>query len=411
MPTFNILFLGSIFAIFQCKILARHGARSPTLVKASLYDGTIDKIKSNVKRFTGDYAFLADFRYTLGSDQLTAFGEQQMIYAGWKFYKRYAQVARTHSIFIRASGQQRVMESAQKFAEGYHRACIDDKNANKRGDYPYHILVLPEGPGRNNTLSHSLCEAFEVEKDHAREVATAQWLHIFVSPIQKRLNDHLPGADLSQYEVLQLMDLCPFHTVSLVGGQISPFCKLFSEEEWHQYDYFQSLGKYYGFGNGNSLGPTQGVGFVNELIARLTNAPVKDQTSTNSTLDSSNDTFPTGPTKVLFADFSHDNDIVAILSALGLYNNTMPLPKSSMRTPQQLNGFAASWIVPFAARAYIEKLRCQDSAQSYVRVIINDRVSALTTCGGDFLGRCKLSDFVESLSFAENGGLWSQCFE
>lgn len=204
------------------------------------------------------------------------------------------------------------------------------------------------------------------------------------------------------------MDLCPFNTVASPNGTISAFCNLFSETEWHQYNYYETLNKYYGYSYGNPLGPTQGVGFTNELIARLTNKPVVDHTSTNSTLDDNPATFPLG--RQLYADFSHDNDMTAIFSALGLYNGSAPLPNNTVVEAQQADGYSAAWTVPFAARAYFEKLQCIGQQEEFVRVIINDRVLPLTQCNGDRFGRCKLSAFVDSLSFAVNGGLWFQCF-
>lgn len=48
--------------------------------------------------------------------------------------------------------------------------------------------------------------------------------------------------------------------------------------------------------------------------------------------------------------------------------------------------------------------------EELVRVIVNDRVQDLKQCGGDRLGRCKLSAFVKSLGFARSGGLWDQCY-
>jgi len=73
------------------------------------------------------------------------------------------------------------------------------------------------------------------------------------------------------------------------------------------------------------------VGFTNELIARLTNQPVDDHTTTNSTLDSSNTTFPIG--RKLYADFTHDNDMTAIFAAIGLFNSTAPLPNNTIVEP------------------------------------------------------------------------------
>lgn len=226
------------------------------------------------------------------------------------------------------------------------------------------------------------------------------------------------------------MDLCPFDTVASSIGRMSPFCNLFLDAEWPQYNYYQSLGKYYGYveqmwkasissadntffgsySNGNPLGPTQGVGFANELIARMTDKPVEDHTSVNHTLDASNATFPIGGSTDLYADFSHDNDMTAIYSALGLYNTTAPLDRSMMQTTNKTNGYSAVWTVPFAARAYFEKMTCLGATEEYVRVLVNDRVLPLETCGGDTLGRCTLSKFVDSLSFAQAGGDWDKCF-
>jgi len=173
-------------------------------------------------------------------------------------------------------------------------------------------------------------------------------------------------------------------------------------------DIVQTLNKYYGYSFGNPLGPTQGVGFANELIARLTSKPVHDVASINSTLDANPATFPLN--RALYADFSHDNDMTAIFSALGLYNGTAALPNTTVIEAEQAGGYSAAWTVPFAARAYWEKLQCHGHWEEFVRVIVNDRVQPLTQCGGDRYGRCTLSAYVDSLGFAKSGGLWDQCF-
>ena len=48
--------------------------------------------------------------------------------------------------------------------------------------------------------------------------------------------------------------------------------------------------------------------------------------------------------------------------------------------------------------------------EELVRVLVNDRVIPLQNCNADALGRCTLSDFINSLSFARAGGNWDQCF-
>ena len=119
--------------------------------------------------------------------------------------------------------------------------------------------------------------------------------------------------------------------------------------------------------------------------------------------------FPLG--RKLYADFSHDNDMTTIFSALGLYNGTAQFPNDTAIEAQDANGYSAAWTVPFAARAYFEKMECKSHDEELVRVVVNDCVLPLTQCGGDSFGRCKLTAFIHSLGFARTGGHWDQCFE
>lgn len=402
-------------SISFAQILSRHGARDPTAARTVEYRDTIDYIQSNVdsKHYKGKFKFLKTYHYSLGADQLNDFGRQQMINSGKKYYERYQALAKDMVPFLRTAGQQRVLESAQSFTRGFHAARAKDLEANSSGPYPYPIVVIPEGPNSNNTLDHSLCTSFERGAySNISDTARFTWAALFTPPILTRLNQQLHGAHLKTHHVIHLMDLCPFETVSDPQGALSPFCALFTPDEWRAYEYYQTLHSYYGFSWGNGLGPTQGVGFANELLARLTHSPVVDHTSTNSTLDADSATFPLGPDVKLYADFSHDNDLTAIFAVLGLYNATAtrPLNMTMLQDTNETHGYSASWSVPFASRAYFEKMTCTGYDEELVRVIVNDRVLPLETCGGDELGRCTLSKFVGSLTFAKGGGRWDECF-
>ncbi len=155
---------------------------------------------------------------------------------------------------------------------------------------------------------------------------------------------------------------------------------------------------------GQELGPVQGVGYVNELLARLTASPVRDSTQTNHTLDSNTETFPLNRT--FYADFSHDNQMIAIYAAMGLFPQSADLDPTS---PDPNRNWLASRLVSFSANMVTEKLEC--SGEEYVRVLVNDAVQPLAFCGnGD--GLCSLDAFVESQSYARNNGNgdWERCF-
>ncbi|OBT40688.1 hypothetical protein VE00_08888 [Pseudogymnoascus sp. WSF 3629] len=405
------------------QMLARHGARYPTYTKAILYKRLVGHILTTVGniegKLEGKYEFLRSYKWRSAADKLTIVGIQQLTNMGYKHYRRYQSLAKDTIPFIRSTDQDRMMASALWWMEGFEIARREDpEHTGPDYDEGYPALLIPEHPDFNNSLSHDLCTSFESGPfSRGGLVAQSMFAAIFVPPIQARINEDLKGVNLSLREIIYLMDLCPFDTVnpddvpSQYEAPLSPFCHFFTTSEWRSYEYYQSLGKFYGFAQGNPMGPTQGVGFANELIARLTNSPVVDHTSTNSTLDGSQKTFPTDKNTTMFADFSHDNDMMAIYAALGLLNATEALDKENLQTIDETNGYSTSRMVPFGARAYFEKMKCGGQDEELVRVLINDRVIALQNCGVDSLGRCKLSAFVDSLTFPQHDGHWDQCFE
>ena len=382
-------------------VLSRHGGRDPTVGKSMAYALLIANIQNTSTAFPDEFAFLKHYEYSLGADELTAAGRQEMVNSGAHFFRRYHKLVKKHTPFVRAGGQHRVVESAQEWLTGIAQSV----NAKPKDV----DVIIPEGTQWNNTLSHDVCPAFEGGPHHGLgERAQQIWASKFVPSIQERINSKL-GTDLSATYIVYLMDMCPFDTLAHPSAKVSPFCDLFTTEEWHQYDYFQTLGKYYGYGVGNPLGATQGIGYVNELLARLQNKPVEDNTNTNRTLDSDPATFPLD--RKVYADFSHDNDISGVLAALGLYNQTKPLSNTTVESIKETHGYSAAWTVPFASRLYVEKLQCSGAKEEFVRIIVNDRVHPLEFCDADKHGRCTLSKFVESQSFATSGGSWEQCYE
>ena len=126
------------------QLLSRHGARAPTTYKASVYNETISKIHAGAINLTGAYSFLKPYIYDLGSEDLTAFGEQELVNSGIDFFTRYEALTEASAPFIRAAGQERVVRSARKWTEGFHKAKVAS-GFNTDKDYPYPVLEIPEG--------------------------------------------------------------------------------------------------------------------------------------------------------------------------------------------------------------------------------------------------------------------------
>ena len=150
------------------------------------------------------------------------------------------------------------------------------------------------------------------------------------------------------------------------------------------------------------------MGYVNELLARLTETPVRDGTQTNRTLDGSHETFPLNRT--IYADFSHDNTMAAIYAAIGLFKQRQDLNPTH---PDPSRIWVASELVSFAARMVTERIECDfEPDKEFVRIVVNDALQPLEFCGGKD-GLCELGAFVESQGYARtngNGSFW-KCYE
>ena len=93
----------------------------------------------------------------------------------------------------------------------------------------------------NDTLTNKMCpNAGNADKQ------THQWQSVFAPPIVGRINQAAPGANLEDIDIPYLISLCPFETVA--KETISPFCDLFTQEEFEAFEYYGDLNKFYGFG-------------------------------------------------------------------------------------------------------------------------------------------------------------------
>ena len=71
----------------------------------------------------------------------------------------------------------------------------------------------------------------------------------------------------------------------------------------------------YGSGFGSPVARVQGIGYIQELVARLTHTPIETHnSSTNATLDDNPITFPLGQS--LYVDATHE---VVVLNSKGFF--------------------------------------------------------------------------------------------
>ncbi|KAG1743644.1 histidine phosphatase superfamily [Suillus paluster] len=365
--------------------LQRHGARYPTSGSSKEIQASLRKLLNASRYNDMKLEFLRSYQWHLGEADLVPFGATQSFQSGAEIYLRYGHLIDDDTLpFVRASGGDRVVKSAVNWTAGF-------SDASGQLYHPIVSVIIPETEMSNNTLEDHMCPNSRVSEDEANV-----WRDMFSVPIVHRLNTAAVGAEILSEDIPGLMSLCAFETV--FEEKTSPFCDLFSLEEFQAYEYYQDLLKYYKTGYGNPLGRVQGVGYVNELLARLRGRPVEDRTQTNSTLDSSPITFPLDRT--VYADFSHDNEMVAIYGALGLLPQSCP-PNPTKADPRRT--WVVSRLVPFSGRMITEKVQCSEGGTSgdFVRILINDAIQPLEFCA-----------FVESQVYARHNGAgdFEKCF-
>ena len=72
------------------------------------------------------------------------------------------------------------------------------------------------------------------------------FINIAAAPIAARLNSVAPGANLDPLEVHAIMHICPFETAA--KERPSPFCSIFTKQDFEIYEYASDLEKFYNTG-------------------------------------------------------------------------------------------------------------------------------------------------------------------
>jgi len=104
-----------------------------------------------------------------------------------------------------------------------------------------------------------------------------------------------------------MQSICAYES-NYIGLGMSAFCDLFTLDEWLGFQTTLSTEYYYDYAYGNPTGRAQGIGYLQELMARLDHQYINaSDSSVNSTLDDNAATFPLN--ELFYADFSHDGKL------------------------------------------------------------------------------------------------------
>ncbi|KAI9053775.1 hypothetical protein LZ554_002724 [Drepanopeziza brunnea f. sp. 'monogermtubi'] len=389
--------------ITQVHMLSRHGSRYPTSgANVYVFGNKMANLTGKLQA-EGQLSFLNEWKYGLGREILVPRGRQELFESGVLHYYLYGKMYNPNSkIIVRTTTQDRMLKSAEYFMAGFF-GLEWTNNAT--------IEVIIEAPGFNNSLAgYDNCNNANSFRNAGGNNATAEWVGVYLKDATERLRPLVKGYELTIEDVYAMQNMCPYETVAY---GYSVFCDLFTYEEWVHFEY--SLDLYFA-GSSSFQSPTGravGLGYVQETIARLQNHTLGYSGSQiNTTLDSSTETFPLNQS--LYFDFSHDTNIMSILTAFGFKQFNAFLPATHYPGPHNLT---VSHLEPFGARLDIEIIKTPSplSAQRvyeegeetmYIHFILNQRTLPLglnfPECGADRLdGWCELEAFLKTQEKAE----------
>ncbi|KAJ7873542.1 phytase [Mycena olivaceomarginata] len=277
----------------------------------------IDQLQTMQNHTDSRLDFLKTFTYSLGLANVVPFGAHQWSQAGTLAFTQYSDLVSARSLpFVHASSSPRVVDTATNRTAGFSVASHHVYN-------PSLSVILSENG--NDTLDNSMCP-----NTGDSDAQTDAWLAVFAPNITAHLNHWAPGMKIMDTETYSLISMFPFHTVTSfipsAALSLSPFCGLFTTEEFVAFEYSMDLDNY-----GAPLGRVQGVGYVNELLAHLKQIPM-----------------------------------ATIYAAMG------PFPQAAaldMTHPTPRRTWVASRIVPFGARMVVEQLKCVETQTQFVYVL------------------------------------------
>lgn len=380
--------------INQVFFLSRHGARYPTT--GSGPDTFASKLHAAASSpgFTtsGGLDFLSTWTYKLGAEILTPFGRKALFDNGVAFRYRYGHLLNAFTALpvFRTTSQDRMVASALNFAAGFFDLSTYQND--------YHQEIIIEGNGFNNTLApYSACPNSNTDGiGNLGSTKANLWKEVYLKAALGRLQPMITGYNLTINDLYVMQELCAYEVVALGS---SDFCQLFTADEWEGFEYAIDLEFWYGSGPGNPTAAALGLGYVQELVARLTQTPISVwNSSTNRTLDSSSTTFPLY--QPIFIDFSHDTVIASIITALNFSTLAASGPLPVDHIPPN-RSYVVSQIAPFASNLVGQVVSCPASENpTHIRFILNDAVVPLTGikgCSDNRHGLCSLQSFVSGI--------------
>ncbi|KAL4977929.1 hypothetical protein BDW66DRAFT_165317 [Aspergillus desertorum] len=351
----------------QVHMMERHGERYPTKNAGSRHLDLLKRIKEANAILNGSLSFLNNWDYFTSTpeedfDQLTSTGPYSgtlgAFTTGTRLLTRYHHLPPNESKFtFWASDSQRVIETARYF--GFGLLGLDWEDNGKA-----ELEIIPEAIDRraDTLMPGDTCRKYLEDTENGHD---------------KGMNKNSAVGALTNMDIFSMQEMCGFEI--LVRG-LSPWCDVFSREDWENFEYARDLVHYYRAGPGNLYAGAMGWLWLNATANLLQEGP------------------RAGP---LFFSFVHDGDIAPFLEALDILKD----PKYDPHLPTTYRADDRVWrtssVLPMGGRIIVERMTCSppDNGRkievgTFLRVNINDKIVPLPYCKSGPGLSCPLREFI-----------------
>ncbi|KAF3766028.1 phosphoglycerate mutase-like protein [Cryphonectria parasitica EP155] len=441
-------------AIEQAHTLQRHAQRFAT---SAFDDGVNDenfaqKVANwtGPAKFTGPLSFLNTYEYLLNDEgYLTNIGANTEFVSGATFWNRYGRLlydavpgqlqynasfpngtARPKPV-LRTTSQSRITNSQINWALGFFGTSFqvtpDPTLANFTA--PFDVVTITEGGTENNTLAayDSCFNDYDYPVVEMGDLDLETYIPKYLAAATARLSQYVPsGFDWTANDTYAMQSICAYENAYIGDSQ---FCGFFALDEWAGFELTLDTEYYYDYSWGNPTGRAQGIGYLQELLARLQKQYIDvSSTSVNSTLTDNPTTFPLD--QAFYADFSHDDIIISVLTAMSM-DYFKDAPDFTQYPPDPERKFILSNLTPFGARLVTEVIGCTspspavnpyystvysrtangynagNATYKFIRQRLNNGILPLDSirggaCEGRTDGLCPMTDFIDSQTNSTN---------
>ncbi|OAP57039.1 hypothetical protein AYL99_09152 [Fonsecaea erecta] len=349
-------------------MLSRHAERYPTKAAGSRHVDLLNRLQGTRVNLTGSLSFLEEWTYFTdlsnpAFENLTATGP----YAGTRQASNTGRILRQRYNHLVPEGRPtkfwscsspRDVETAEHFATGFF-------GSDWKSDGSAVLVVIPEDEDRGaNTLTPGdTCLNYRDDKEYGHDhgyAKLAEWQSTFSRAISERLANDAEGMIFSPLEVYGMMEMCGFEI--LARGK-SPWCDVFEQREWLEFEYARDLLHYYRAGPGNKFGAVLGWLWLNATQQLMSNHSSRD----------------------VYFSFVHDGDIVPAVTTLGIFDDSLDLGHLPTDRLVPERKWKTSDVVPMGGRLIFERITCETNREELatgrehaVRLFINDGLIDLT---------------------------------